>query len=155
MQCHSFPLGDDPIVFPSTLAISNSSEVSADQEDSVSTQSVQEGQSSAAFCITGGNVWPRQLMERQQAGWAVALEAAWLVFCRDQGHPQGEGLSQGMSKVLPQQIAEPWPALHEELPRPLAELSCPLSTKPPCTHMDRFCLLTCQAALPWCQSLPR
>lgn len=47
------------------------------------------------------------------------------------GWRDAEGPSQGMSKVVSQ-----WPALHEEPPRPLAELSCPLSTKFPCTHIQ-------------------
>lgn len=67
----------------------------------------------------------------------MPLEAAWQCpaagLLQGQGSPpawrDAEGPSQGMSN--PWQIAELRPALPEELPRPLAELSCPLSTKPP------------------------
>lgn len=133
LRCHSFPLGEDPHSVPLKLVISNTSEFSASWKNSVSTQSVKEEWSLAAFCMTDGNA-------RSWKGWRQAELWLWRLpghTLQGQGTAPGwrdaEGLSQGMSQVIPQPTAEPQPALHEELPESLSALPSEYQT-PMHTH---------------------
>lgn len=161
LQCHSSLLGDASNGFRSKLVASNTSETSADCEDCVSTQSTKKHTWGAKLgCITSGNFWPRQHMERLYAGWTSALGAACCFpttsVLQGYGAPperrNAESPSPHISRAVPWEIH--WALACTAWGTCTYISDCPAlpSTKLRHAKVGMLYLPTCQAALAqwWC-----